>query len=364
MKGSCPRLFEAEAWRDGRLSGPEAARFQAHAGGCAACTRELQSLQALADALAAPIESAPDELHVRRERTRLLAAFDARLVPAVPQRFAKLRWGLAAAALALSALALALLLVLVPARRAPQPVAAASRALGPSPAPSSEPISIRADSGAKWSRNGQDHVETIRLEAGALSIRVDHTAAARRLLVILPDGELEDIGTTFSVSADAGRTTHVSVQEGRVILRLRDQSPRTLGAGESWSPPPSPSPSASAASASPQLAGRRAPARAVAVASASGVRAAIAPNANHDAAAEFRAAMTAFDGGDNARAAALFSAFVSAHPGDSRGEDAAYLRVLALQRSGRASAMRQAATEYLRRYPRGFRKAEIDALIR
>jgi hypothetical protein len=360
MKSSCPRLFEAEAWRDGRLSGPEAARFQAHAGGCAACTRELQSLQALADALAAPIESAPDELHVRRERTRLLAAFDARLVPAVPQRFAKLRWGFAPAALACSAL----VLVLASGRRAPQQAAAVSTAVGPSPGPSPEPISIRADSGAKWSRKAQDQVETIRLEAGALSIRVDHTTAARRLLVILPDGELEDVGTTFSVSADAGRTTHVSVQEGRVILRLQDESPRTLGAGESWSPPPSPSPSASVAPPSPQLAERRAPARAIAVASTNGVRAPTAPDANRDAAAEFRAAMTAFDGGDNARAATLFSAFVSAHPGDSRGEDAAYLRVLALQRSGRAGAMRQAATEYLRRYPRGFRKAEIDALMR
>jgi len=360
MNRSCPRLFEAEAWRDGRLSGPEAGRFQAHASGCAACTRELHDLQTLADALGAPIENAPDELHVRRERTRLLAAFDARLVPVARQNNnPKLIWATIAATLAFSAVALLLI-----GTRGQLPIVTVSPALAPSAAPPPEPVEIRADSAAKWSRKAQDNVETIRLEAGALSIRVDHTAATRRLLVILPDGELEDIGTTFSVSADAGHTTRVSVQEGRVILRLRDEAPRTLGAGESWSPPPSPSPSASAAPVSRQVAETSAPAKAVPVASVPGVRPKRAPVADHDAATEFRAAMTAFDGGDNARAAALFGSFISAHPGDSRGEDAAYLRVLALQRSGNAGAMRQAATDYLRRHPHGFRKAEIDALMR
>jgi TolA-binding protein len=81
-----------------------------------------------------------------------------------------------------------------------------------------------------------------------------------------------------------------------------------------------------------------------------------------DAAAEFREATAALARGDNDHAAALLRAFVSAHPGDSRAEDAAYLRVLALQRAGNLSGMQQAATEYLHRYPRGFRKAEVEPL--
>jgi TolA-binding protein len=72
--------------------------------------------------------------------------------------------------------------------------------------------------------------------------------------------------------------------------------------------------------------------------------------------------MKALNGGDSARAAALFSAFISAYPRDSRGEDAAYLRVLALQRAGNSSAMKQAAADYLSRYPRGFRRAEVEQL--
>jgi hypothetical protein len=72
--------------------------------------------------------------------------------------------------------------------------------------------------------------------------------------------------------------------------------------------------------------------------------------------------MAAFNRGDNSQAAALFRGFVVAHPRDSRTEDACYLRVLALQRTGDAAATQSAATEYLRRYPGGFRKAEIERL--
>ena len=72
--------------------------------------------------------------------------------------------------------------------------------------------------------------------------------------------------------------------------------------------------------------------------------------------------MAALDRGDNSQAAALFNAFVVAHPRDSRAEDALYLRVIALQRTGNSSATERAANDYLRRYPHGFRTAEIESL--
>jgi TolA-binding protein len=74
--------------------------------------------------------------------------------------------------------------------------------------------------------------------------------------------------------------------------------------------------------------------------------------------------MSAFTGGDNRRASSLFAAFLNQHPRDSRAEDAAYLRVLALQRAGNSSGMKQAAAEYLKRYPHGFRHAEVEPLSR
>jgi len=72
--------------------------------------------------------------------------------------------------------------------------------------------------------------------------------------------------------------------------------------------------------------------------------------------------MTALDGGDNRTAAARFASFVSTHPLDARCEDAAYIRVIALQRTGDAGAMKEAAAHYLRDYPNGFRRAEVAAL--
>ena len=58
------------------------------------------------------------------------------------------------------------------------------------------------------------------------------------LLVRLPDGELEDIGTTFSVSGRAGAHRSRRRRGGRVMLRLQGRAPVTITAGESWPAPP------------------------------------------------------------------------------------------------------------------------------
>jgi FecR protein/Putative zinc-finger len=352
---SCPRLFEAEAWRDGRLSGSEATRFRAHAATCSTCKRELESLNALGEALRAA-EPATDELHVRRERTRLLAAFDAQLVRTSRRPVALL--GLAVA------LALVVLVALWP-KRAPVTMSAA-------PA-KADPVLVRAGDSARWWRQSRSERERIVLESGELSIQIDHAGSPRGLLVVLPDGELEDIGTTFSVRAEAGHTTRVSVREGSVILRLRGEPALTLSAGQVWVPatPALSAPVPSASVASPLAV--PAPPVAVPAPVASPAPAARSRSSNSspsssafaavpDAASEFRAALAALDRGDNSQAATLFGAFAASHALDSRAEDAAYLRVLALQRTGQQSAMQRAAGDYLRRYPRGFRRAEVESL--
>jgi TolA-binding protein len=133
-----------------------------------------------------------------------------------------------------------------------------------------------------------------------------------------------------------------------------------LGAGEAWSPPPpqavavptssTPAPSAPVpAKPSPAARGLNSSLRSV-------------DTQLPDPSADFRAATAAFNGGDNVNAAARFNAFVTAHPRDPRAQDAAYLRILALQRSGNSAAMQQAARNYLSRYPGAFRRAEVEAL--
>jgi hypothetical protein len=350
---TCPRSFEAEAVRDGRLDGAERASFERHAKTCAACAYEVQALGALGQALGQRPFDSGDDLHVRRERTRLLAAFDRELV--APRRpAAAARWLLAAAAVfAIGAAGLG-------AWRIRDTRAIASRA------------EVDPEGTAAWSEHTEGDREVVVLERGALRIHVDHARPARHLVVLLPDGELEDTGTRFVVSAADGHTTGVTVQEGSVVLRVRGAAPVVLAAGERWAPaepraiegltpaiadapaPPAPIALTGGARRFPPTASG-APERHVAGSASAGAR---------DASVAFRAAMAALDRGDDRDAAAGFARFVAAHPGDTRAEDAAYLRVVALQRSGDDAEMKTAALDYLRRYPGGFRKAEVEALSR
>jgi len=76
----CQRSFEAEAMRDGRLGDAERASFERHTKTCSGCAREVQELESLGEKLRAAASGQGDELRSRRERTRLLAAFDRELV--------------------------------------------------------------------------------------------------------------------------------------------------------------------------------------------------------------------------------------------------------------------------------------------
>ena len=361
-KLACPRLFEVEALRDGRLAGPEIARVRAHAGLCHVCAAEAEALDALARALRSSARAERDELHVRRERTRLLGAFDARLVQALRGGRSRAWWAAVAAVVVVSSVA-ALGVTLATSR-----LERARRATVATPAKPAEAVSIRVEGNARFSRRTEQHVERIVLESGSLAIRVPKARAARRLVVVLPDGELEDIGTTFTVSAAGARTTRVTVEEGSVILRLHGSRPLVLAAGESWPPSsrpsaakPAPSSAPSAVPSEPEVlpSSRRATAPRASVTSGSAV---VAPAARSDPSADFRVALSALNSGDHAGAARLLTTFLANHPHDARSEDAAYLRVIAFQRSGDESATERASSDYLRRFSAGFRRAEVEAL--
>ncbi|HEX5100621.1 MAG TPA: FecR domain-containing protein [Polyangiaceae bacterium] len=368
----CPRLFEVEASRDGRLSGEELTRFRAHLGGCRDCAREAQALEALASDLRGVKAGAAggDELRVRRERTRLLAAFDVALVPAAPESVT--RRG-RAVMMAFGALAACFVALFWWHERPRGTVTARTNAAA---VPSAESVTVRADSSARWTRQLEAHLEKIVLESGALSIRVDRTRAQRRLLVILPDGELEDIGTTFSVSADGGHTTRVTVQEGSVVLRVRGNATIVLAAGDAWTrtPPPlalppaaPPGPSSSFPSAKLPPAARLTPSpsgRASDQGPGLDAEPVPSPPSSGDTSADFRSAMGEFNAGNYGAAAKHFGMYVTSHPGNPRAEDAAYLRVLAFQHSGNAVGTQQAARDYLSLFPNGFRRAEVEALAR
>ena len=344
--GGCPRLFQAEAVRDGRLDGAERASFERHAASCAECSRETRALEKLSHALS---ESEPDDadgMRVRRERIRLLAAFDGVLV--APDRHRDKRPLLWLAVVSVGIILATLVIKRIGAGSGPVQVSSTV---------------IRASEATVWSKYVVGDREKIILEQGDLWVHVDHSFKQHKLVMTLPDGELEDIGTTFDVSAERDHTTRVAVREGRVLLRLHGRPSLTIGAGETWTPrdpvppartepvPPDPVPPA------------RQPASFVP--NAPLLRSSSSDSARSlDISAEFRAAMDALGRGDNCDAARMFEIFLVKHSRDPRAEDAAYSRVIALERCGDSRTMKQAAEEYLLRYPAGFRRAEVERLSR
>ncbi len=77
---SCPRAWEVEAARDGRLTGHALTRHVAHRPACVACAGDAEALERLARGLREAALLEPDELALRRLRHRVLASFDARHV--------------------------------------------------------------------------------------------------------------------------------------------------------------------------------------------------------------------------------------------------------------------------------------------
>jgi ferric-dicitrate binding protein FerR (iron transport regulator) len=226
-------------------------------------------------------------------------------------------------------------------------------------------VVVHAAAGAVWSKHSEGHREKIVLEHGDLWIHVDHRQRATVLVVELPDGELEDTGTTFTVSAVDGRTIRVAVEEGSVLLRIHGQPPVAIDRAETWAaerpPPPSASPSPVAATRAPHRDRATSPAPARSTRHVSTESPAVTPH-EMDPAVDFRAAVAVLDAGAYREAAAAFARFLVAHPRDTRAEDAAYLHIIALQRCGAGDEMRRAIEQYLRLYPAGFRRGEVETL--
>jgi hypothetical protein len=356
MTLSCPRLFEVEALRNGRLAGAERNLFERHLTTCAVCAHEARELGALGAALRLSHRTETDELRARRERTRLLAAFDRALISRTPPKTRGRPFAIAMAAVVLAAV----LLIWRSFSAAP---VAVSRAL------------IHEGPATVWSRRTADRRDVVVLERGELRIQVTHADGKLPLLVLLPDGELEDTGTIFSVTVEGSRTTRVAVLEGSVRLRIRAKPAIEIRAGETWSaasPPRIPGSAASrvepapsgdrSANAEPSPSARQGSPVRSASPSPSATASAFEPSDGPSE--EFRAAVGSFNRGENAEAARRFALFLAEHPRDARAEDAAYLRVLSLRRAGEASAMKSGALEYLRRFPAGFRRAEVESLAR
>ncbi|MCA9628689.1 MAG: FecR domain-containing protein [Myxococcales bacterium] len=353
---SCESLWQTEALLEGRLSGKALRAAERHLASCTRCRTHVDQAAQIRQGMQQLGGGAPSELDLARGRQRLLAAANQHLRRPGPR--ASRRKLILAAALFLVA---AVLWVRLQAKL-------------PFPHETAEySVQIEASADAEYARSAPAQRELVNLEQGELKVSVLHGTGERTLLVRTPDLEIEDQGTVFSVRVENRKTLFVRVEEGRVALRGAGPRPVLIEAGDTWSRPTEVSERAS--TPEPALKERAAPAPvAPAATSASSATAppaatSVTSNAHPSATptpasadSDFEVAMQAFRAGSWSRAAQLFSAFEAQHPRSKRAEDAAYLRVVALQRAGQTAQMKSAADAYLSRYPKGFRSKEVRAL--
>jgi hypothetical protein len=323
-----------EARRDDRLGAREIASLERHLESCASCAALAGDLERIG-ALARALDPRAERSELEHERGRLRLLRDA-AAPARPRRAGVL--GVAAVALGVVA-GLAVSLALEPARL----TLAAS---APVPARFVWPAE-----GTLLAREREGAVERLRLRAGRVDVVVAALAPGERFLVTTDDAEIEVRGTAFRVAATEGRLSALDVREGRVALR-REGDAALLERGASWRAP--------ALAAAP--AAEDVPPVDASTPSPGAVAAAPPAPGTDPAARDFAEAVRRMERGDYGSAAAALAEFERRHRGDSRGEDAAFLGVVALERAGKKVEAAAAARRYLARYPNGHRRAEARAI--
>jgi hypothetical protein len=336
----CPRKWQVEAVRDGRLRGKDLDSALRHRATCAECTEAERALSALGASISRLPQLARDPLATRRARQRLIAALNESVLEVSgPSSVRRVTLALGFGAVAAMGIWLAL----------GRPWARSESAEH-----LASVIEIHAEVGARWSEHTDRELDRVDLEQGAVSFTV-HPHNGRRVVVQLPDGELEDMGTVFEVRVAGQRTEQISVSEGRVAIRLHGQPDFSLGAGDTWQPE-SAAQTASVASepnrdSTPLRSSDRAPAAAV------GVNAAPSSNTNTDAALPRPRAVSNAPPTPSTERSAEREAAPDTRL--ARAEDDAYLHIVELLRQGKYTDARVEAKSYLLRFPNGFRRVEV-----
>ncbi|MEO8903113.1 MAG: FecR domain-containing protein [Polyangiaceae bacterium] len=330
----CARKWQVEAARDGRLSGKDRDSAERHRDTCAECAQAARELAALSNAMVQLPALTRDPITVRRTRQGLLSALNDAVVEP------KLRRGSVRVALGVASVATLLtFLWFATARQTPRPVSTANTASF---------VEVNANPQADWTEHLDHELDRIDFAGGSASFKV-RPHPGRRVIISLPDGELEDLGTIFSVLVRDRTTKHVAVSEGRVSLRLRGKAETVVSAGSSWDAegetPPAPALEAAPAVASPSAA-RPVPSGA-------------SPSNTRPTAVTTPASPAPTP-------PAASSAGVAPGKPDAQAvqaEDSAYLQVVALLRAGKQDEARAEAKQYLLHFPNGFRRVEVLNIV-
>lgn len=319
----CARLWQVEAVRDGRLAGSDLSNALRHRAECADCGEAARALSELGRQIKGLPSSATDPLLLRRTRQALLGTWNEQLLrgrePKTRRRGALIAASCTAGALALAAF---------------YPLAHRAR----SPERATPFFEVVVKPGTRWAARETPHVTRITLQDGVASFTV-HRPSGQRMIVQLPDGEIEDLGTVFEVEVQKQRTVQVSVSQGRVLVRLNAQPAFELSSGQSWQAQPSALPSAP-------------PAPLAATASVGAHEAPPAP-----------AKPSRISPSTSARMAPP-QAQPSTQPPADTAEDDAYLQIVDLLRNGHEAEARANAARYLEQFPNGFRRMEVANIAR
>lgn len=334
MSASCTRIWEVEAARDGRLDDRALESSRRHRGHCTECRMEHARLSSLGAQLNDAERPTLDELGAKRLRARILADAEKSLRSEQPEATGPVRPF--RASLAVAAVLLATL--------------GGYGALHRAGAPKQTAIRVENEGRANFERSTEGDIERVTLLDGTARFSVAHEGVGpHKLVVKVPDGEVEDIGTTFHVTVREGHTVRVAVDEGRVVVHTTKSGAhgRIVSAGEVWdAEPEETAKSAPGPSAAPSPS----------AAPATGSTTADIVSHQRPKTSPLPAAKTEPASAPNKAPAP------AAMPSSSAGEDAAYLTVIHLLREGRRDEAKAAARKYVVLYPGGLRRKEMDVV--
>jgi hypothetical protein len=331
---TCPRLWEVEAARDGRLSGEELAHFEEHRGRCDDCTAHASQIEDLAERLRSSGPPALDLVSRRRLRQAVLGSADAALARASRRAPSTIAIAVGFGFVVLSAASLFAW------HRAD--VASSDSAVTVVAEPAGEAI---------WRERAVVKGRRFVLDSGTLHLAITRGPGDAVVVVEVPDGTIEDQGTAFSVTVASRHTTSIRVERGAVVFRRAAGPALRVLAGESWAesgsfpPPPAPP------SDLPRAELPAAPSSPTRV-----------PGSTRKTGRPVGAARASDPQVTSAPAGAPSPGAESKQIDANSAEDLAYLRIVALVGEGRAAEARLGAKEYLQRFPSGFRRIEVERI--
>jgi len=328
-RSSCSQSWLVEAIRDGRVIGAERSSFERHLSACAECAELSTKARAAREGLKDLPSGLPDVFTLRRQRRDLLRALDDFVTARAPRRAPRFAALTAARAVAM--------LAGLGVWHWGRPRAIVSW------------VDVEAGRGAAWSERTTSALDRITLLDGRFRLMIHRPSPVSRVLLTLPDGEIEDLGTVLEVRIENHQTMHVAVQSGQIVLRLRGFSDVHLRAGEHWDLRP-------AVDQEPRSRYEQGPAPKKGLETQPSV---LDTAHGRPVGVTSRAA----GGGTSSTVASAAVARQPANsPTDRASEDAAYLRVLELLESRHDDEALAATKQYLARYPRGFRRLEALAV--